>query len=84
MFNWYKLFSLTEFLESDLTSRKLTVLLSEVGQKDILITRGNLIGITYEDVFLPIEFNGLNPYSRDGYAVYRDKSNDVWLGIEVP
>lgn len=86
-FNWYNLFSLSEFLETDLVSRKLTVILDGFGQKDILITRGNVVSIQYEDTFLPISFHDENPYVREGdaasYAVYKDSNDRVWLGIEV-
>lgn len=86
-FNWYLLFNLTEFLATDLVSRVLTVSLEEVGEKSILITRGNLVSLVYEDVFLPIEFQSDNPLIREGddasYAVYKDVNQDVWLGIEA-
>jgi hypothetical protein len=85
MFDWYKIFNLTEFYEADLVSKVYTVFLTGVGQKDILVTQGNTTGVTYEDTFLPLNFNDeKNPYQRNKYAVFVDDNNDVWLGIEVP
>lgn len=84
IFDWYNLFSLPEFLATGLVSQKVTVFLEGVGLSEILITRGNLVSIQYDDAFLPIEFEGDNPYVRDSYAVYKDANQDIWLGIEVP
>lgn len=85
LFDWYNLFSLTEFLAQGLISRTLHVNLDGIGQKDILVTRGNEISLIYEDVILPINFRDQNPYNRAGsektYAVYQDSNNNIWLGI---
>jgi hypothetical protein len=85
LFDWYNLFSLTEFLAEGLVSRTLHVNLEGVGQRDILVTKGNQVSLIYEDVILPINFQNQNPYSRAGekstYAVYQDSNNDIWLGI---
>lgn len=86
-FDWYKIFNLAEFMALNLVSRSLTVVLEGAGEKDILIVRGNTVSIVFEDVFLPIEFEDDNPFVREGdeksYAVYKDESGDVWLGIEA-
>lgn len=82
-YNWYLVFNLAEFIEEDLPSTTVTLDLEDIGQKDILITRGNMYSVVYEDVMLPIDFNGENPYSFSPYAVFRDENDDVWLGIEV-
>lgn len=83
MYDWYNLFSLTEFEAADLVSRSITVVLEGVGEKEILITKGNTTGITYEGVFLPVNFLGKNPFEFEEYAVYLDADNNVWLGLEV-
>lgn len=82
-FDWYLIFSLPDFLATGLVSRTETVYLDGVSQKDILITKGNTVAMTFEDTFLPIEFADKNPYIRTPYAVYVDAEGGVWLGIEV-
>lgn len=81
--NWYRIFSLTEFLATGLVSRTYTVSLEGIGQVDILVTRGNLVNVLFQDTFLGINFNDENPYYRSPYAVYVDPDNGVWVGIEV-
>ena len=83
MFNWFKIFNKTQFLATGLVSRTMTLNLEGVGQRKILITLGNQLGITYEAVFLTIEDGGNNPFIFDGHAIYVDANNDVFLGIEV-
>lgn len=82
-FDWYKIFSLPEFLETGLVSRTYSHVLEGRGQKDILVTHGFYVSVTYEDVFLPLQFEGRNPHVRDGVAVFVDENEDVWLGFEV-
>ncbi len=82
--DWFKIFNLTDFTATGLISRTYTLVLEGIGQKDILVTKGELTGITYEGVFLGINLNNRNPFGRDGYAVYLDANNDVWLGIDPP
>jgi hypothetical protein len=88
IFDWFNLISLAQFLDSGLVSQTLTPILAEYGQKTILITRGNETGITYEDLFLAVNFNGENPWVLKGdsghRAIYLDTDQNVWLGIEVP
>ncbi len=81
MLDWYNIFSLPEFLETGLVSRTYTKVLEDLGEKDILVTQGNYTGMTYEDVFLPLQFADANPYERDGFAIYIDENQDVWLGV---
>lgn len=89
-FTWFKIFNLTDFEATGLVSRTYTVILEGIGQKDILVTKGELVSMLYEGVFLPIELNDINPFikegeseSESGYAVYKATNNDVYLGIEV-
>lgn len=83
IFKWYKIFNLTDFEATGLVSRTVTLFLQDVGLKDILITKGNFVSMLYEDTFLPINFLDKNPYSTNGYGIYLDADQDVWLGIEV-
>lgn len=86
-FTWYNIFNYQEFLDTGLVSRTVTTVLENIGEKDILITKGNEVSIVYEDVLLPINFRGDNPFILEGtdahYAVYLDSLGFVWLGIEV-
>lgn len=88
-FKWYKIFNLTEFEATGLTSRTYTQFLFGVGQRDILVTKGNKVSMLYEDQFLPVLFEDKNPYSKTditsekSYAVYKDENEDVWLGLGV-
>lgn len=80
---WYYIFTTTDF-PADIISRTYTLILDGIGQREILVTRGNLWGITYDDVFLPVELNSKNAFEFEGHAVYIDDDDQVWLGIEVP
>jgi hypothetical protein len=84
IFNWYKLFNKAEFLSDGLVSRTLTLNLEGLGQKEVHVTFGNLLSITYEGVFLSLDLNDKNPFYFEGHSVYLDADDDVWLGIEVP
>jgi hypothetical protein len=79
----YKLINLDDFNNLDLTSRKLTVLLGVLGEKEILVTKGNNISILYDDVFLSVDLNEKNPFEFENYSVFLDPNNDIWLGIKV-
>lgn len=83
IFDWYKIFNLQDFLDLDLVSRTYTVSLEGIGQKDILVTKGNSVSVIYEDVLLPINFADKNPYVRDTFAVYKDDDDNVYVGVEV-
>lgn len=84
IFRWFKIFNTEEFDDTGLVSRTYTLNLEGVGQKDILVTKGEGYGITYEGVFLSLQMNGDNPFIFDGHAIYVDGADDVYLGIEVP
>lgn len=87
-FNWFNIFNLDDFLALELVSKIFPVILEGVGQKEILVTRGNLVSLVYEDVLLPVSFKDDNPFTQEGddatYGVYKDSDNNVWLGIEIP
>lgn len=84
IYDWYLLFNVDEFLAEGLVSRTLSVFLEGLGDKDILITVGNWVSITYDGVLLPIGFAGKNPYAISPYAVVQDSDGNIYLGIEVP
>lgn len=83
-YNTYKIFNLDEFEATGLVSRTIEAVLSGIGLKEILITKGNLFSITYDDVFLALNVNNKNFLEFDGHAIYIDALNDVYLGIAVP
>lgn len=80
---WYYIFNMTEDFPATLVSRTFTVILNGIGQKEILVTRGNLTGITYEGVFLPLNLNSKNPFEFEDLAVHIDEDDNVRLGIAV-
>lgn len=83
MFDWYRIFNVDEFDSQGLVSKTYRLELEGIGIKDILVTRGNLLGVTYEGVFMAVGLNDRNPFAMDGFAVYRDNNQDVFLGIAV-
>jgi len=81
-YTWYFIFDPNVDFPATLVSRLFTLPLNGIGRVEILATRGNLMGITYDDVFLPINLNDKSPFEFEGYAVFSDERG-VWLGIEV-
>ena len=82
---WFKIFNQNEFRDSGLTSLEITLELEGIGEKDILITRGEVIGFLYEGVFLVPNFLERIPFVFDGFAAYRDEeTSDVYLGFPQP
>jgi hypothetical protein len=82
-YDWYNIFNSVDFASTGLVSRNLDIELEGRGQKSIIITRGNSLGITVDGVFLVVGLNDRNPFSMDGMAVYVDDNNEVWLGYEL-
>jgi hypothetical protein len=81
-YNWFKIFNRTEFDALELTSKTYTLFLEGVGEKDILVTKGNYYGMTYEGIFLCLQMGDVNPYVMDGHAAYLDEAtDDVYLGL---
>lgn len=84
IYAWYLIFNLTEFLNTQLVSRELDIDLQDIGQASIQITKGVGVSIVYDGVMLAINMNQKNPFEFEGYAVYLDAKNDVYLGKVVP
>ena len=91
IFTWYKIFNKTEFEALGLESKTYPIIFQGVGQKEILVTKGIMVSLKYEGVFLPIKLNDKNPFIKLGetdddlaHAVYIAENNDVYLGIEEP
>lgn len=83
IYNWYKIFNLTEFMATGLVSRTYQYYLEDIALKDILVTRGNLVSITVDGVLLSIDLLGHNPFEFEGVAVYKDANNDIYYGVQV-
>ena len=81
-YEWYKIMALTEFIESELPSRLVPVTFPD-GVKDVLVTRGEVVSILFEDVFITVGLNGENPAEWEGYAVFYDEDDFLWIGIAV-
>ena len=84
MYTWYYIFNAEAFTETALVSRTYTVTLDGIGKKDILVTQGHQLGLSYDGVFLPLELNGKNPFTFEDRAAYIDEDDNVWLGIAIP
>lgn len=82
-FDWYKIFSLPEWLAENLVSRTLILELEDLGRVRFEITQGNTTAVRHDDTFLPVNFLERNPYVQDGKAIYLDANDDVWIGFEV-
>lgn len=83
MWNWFKIFNYDEFLALELSSRNMVAVLKDVGTENILISRGNILSISFRGVYLPINLLDVNPNISEGYGSYIDSNRDVWLGIEA-
>jgi len=83
IFMWYRIFNLTDFLATNLVSRTYSLELENVGIKDILVTNGNTISLTYEDVMLSLNLNEKNPFIFEGHACYLAENQDVYLGLPI-
>lgn len=82
-FNAYFIVNKNDFQALGLCSKVYTKVLGDLGQKDILVTEGNLISLTYEGVILSIDSNDENPFKFDGFAALLDENDDIYLGIEI-
>lgn len=83
IFNWFKIFNLTDFTALGLVSKTYSYELQNIGLKDFLVTVGNEVSITVDDAFLSINMNDKNPFIFEGNGIYLDENQDVWFGFEV-
>lgn len=81
IYDWYKIINLDEFTALNLVSRSLVLNFDQLGQKTILVTKGELLSILIDGIFLSVNLNGVNPFEFDSHAVYVDANNDIWVGI---
>lgn len=81
-YDWFKVFNKTEFEALDLVSKTYIFEFDGLGEKSVQVYKGNYVSVFYGGVFLVLNLNGKNPYEFEGYAVFLDDNQDVWLGIE--
>lgn len=81
IYDRYKIFNLLEFEALELVSKTYNLVLEDVGEVGVLVTKGNLVSITYEGVFLSLNLNEKNPFEFEGFAIFIDENDDVYLGI---
>ena len=82
LYDVYKIINLDDFEDTGLVSRKVSGLFGTLGLKEVLVTKGNLVSITFDDVFLSLDLNEKNPFEFEDHAVFLDPNNDIWLGIK--
>ena len=84
LYNWFPIFNMQAFMATELASQQIQLDLVGHGLSTFLVSRGNEVSILYlEDIFLPVNFLGQNPFAVPGYAVFIDVNHDVWFGFEV-
>lgn len=81
-YTWYKIFNTTEFEALGLVSKEYTVEFEGVGEKTILVTRGNVTSVLFDDIFLSVNLNGNNPFLFDDRGLYVDSNQDAYVGIK--
>lgn len=81
IYDWYKIVNVSDFEELGLPSQEITLELEGLGEKTILVTKGNAVSILYEGIFLSANFNDKNPFEFEDHAIYVDSNDDLWLGI---
>lgn len=81
IYDWYLIFNTDEFDDAGLVSQTVTLVLEGIGQKDFLVTKGELYGITLDNDFLALNQLDANPFEFEGNAIYIDENNDVWWGM---
>ncbi len=78
----FKIINLDEFNATGLVSRKVEGLFGELGLKEVLVTKGNMVSMLYEGIFLSLNLNDKNPFEFEDHAIFVDPDNDLWLGIK--
>ena len=81
IYDWYRIFNLTEFNALNLVSKVYELNLEDLGIKEVMVTKGDSVGILYNGIFLTLNLNQKNPFEFDLQAIYIDSNNDVFLGV---
>lgn len=81
IFDWYKIFNLSAFLQANLVSRTYTLDLEDRGLQSFLVTNGNVVSVTFDGVILSIGMADANPFIFDNRAIFLDSdTQDVYVG----
>ncbi|AEG42323.1 hypothetical protein BdPhPhi1402_gp26 [Bdellovibrio phage phi1402] len=87
LFNWFLIFNRVEFDETELVSRTYSVTLDGIGDKDILVTRGNILSMTYDGVMVGLDTDSpadapfSAPFIFDNVGIMQTTNGDVYLGL---
>ena len=79
--SWFKIINLDVFEDTELVSLGAQVNFQGLGLKNVLITKGNFVSVTYEGIFLSLGMSDKNPFVFEGNGIYLDENNDIWWGI---
>ncbi len=82
-YDWYKIINKAEFEATELVSREVPLILGDLGEKTVLVTKGNYVSIVYEGVMLAVNMADANPFEFEGLAVYVNSADDIFLGIAI-
>lgn len=84
IYNWFKIFNLSDFLDTELVSQKFNFSLSGVGDSEFTAVLGNVVSLIYLDECMPVNMYPEQLYQKNNYAIYRDDlTGDVWFGFLV-
>ncbi len=78
--NWFKVFNLDDFEDTELVRHTETFALKDIGDVDVSILDGNLTSVVFDDVILSVNLNEKNPFVFEEHGVYLDENNDIWIG----
>jgi hypothetical protein len=81
IYDWYKIINRIEFTNSPLYSKELTLNLVGVGEKKLVVYRGVGVGVVVDDVFLRVNLNSRNPFYFDGYGIFQDNQQNIYVGF---
>jgi hypothetical protein len=80
VYNWYEIFNTDEFDADGLISQEYEINLVGIGLRSVLVTKGFSYSIVFENRLLTLNMADENPFEFEGYAIYQDEDNNVWLG----
>ncbi len=81
MYNWYFVINRAEFIASGLVSKEVESFLTGIGRKTFLVTNGNVVSVTIDEVMLTTEITGDNPFVFGGKALMINADDDIYYGV---
>ncbi len=79
--NWFNIINYDDFTAEDLVSKKLEFDMGSLGVREILVTKGETVGILFDGVFISTFLNNTNPSAFSNLLVFVDDNDDIWLGV---